>query len=95
MLRQKTIGKSNSLSKVHISDKHARTRYIQKLIGRPLSKMAVAGGGMSQTMVVQKIIDPEEQKGEIEQVMMENEATLAQAKQKAVSVAQEAKTYDL
>ena len=42
--------------------------------------MAVAGGGMSQTIVVQKIIDPEEQKGEIEQVMMENEATLAQAK---------------
>ncbi|MCY3870441.1 MAG: hypothetical protein OXG87_12845 [Gemmatimonadetes bacterium] len=68
---------------------------VDEQIGRPLSKMAVAGGGMSQTIVVQKIIDPEEQKGEIEQEMMENEATLAQAKQKAVSVAQGAKTYDL
>ena len=68
---------------------------VDEQIGRPLSKMAVAGGGISQTMVVQKIIDPEEQKGEIEQEMMENEATLAQAKQKAVSVAQGAKTYDL
>ena len=35
----------------------------------------------------QKIIDLEEQKGEIEQEMMKNEATLAQEKQKAVSVA--------
>ena len=68
---------------------------VDEQIGRPLSKMAVAGGGMSQTIVIQKIIDPEEQKGEIEQEMMENEATLAQAKQKAVSVAQGAKTYDL
>ncbi len=38
--------------------------------------------------ISQKIIDLEEQKSEIEQEMMENEATLSEEKQKAVSVAQ-------
>ncbi len=38
--------------------------------------------------ISQKIIDLEEQKSQIEQEMMENEVTLAEVKQKAVSVAQ-------
>ena len=37
--------------------------------------------------ISQKIIDLEEQKSQIEQEMMENEATLSEAKQKAASVA--------
>ena len=38
--------------------------------------------------ISQKIIDMEEQKSQIEQEMMDNEATLAEVKQKAVRVAQ-------
>ena len=38
--------------------------------------------------ISQKIIDLEEEKSQIEQEMMENEATLAEIKQKAVSAAQ-------
>ena len=49
---------------------------------------SIAGRKVGIKSISQKIIDLEEQKSQIEQEMMENEATLAEAKQKAISVAQ-------
>ena len=49
---------------------------------------SLAGRKVGIKTISQKIIDLEEQKSQIEQEMMENETTLAEAKQKAVSVAQ-------
>ena len=49
---------------------------------------SIAGRKVGIKTISQKIIDLEEQKSQIEQEMMENEATLAEEKQKAVSVAQ-------
>ena len=46
---------------------------------------SIAGQQAGLKTISQKIIDLEEQKGEIEQEMVENEATLAQAKQKPVN----------
>ena len=48
---------------------------------------SIAGRKVGIKSISQKIIDLEEQKIQIEQEMMENEATLAEAKQKAASVA--------
>ena len=48
---------------------------------------SIAGRKVGIKSISQKIIDLEEQKSQIEQEMMENEATLAEAKQKAASVA--------
>ena len=48
---------------------------------------SIAGRKVGIKSISQKIIDLEEQKSQIEQEIMENEATLAEAKQKAVSVA--------
>lgn len=48
---------------------------------------SIADGTVGIKTIKQKIIDLEEQKSQIEQEMMDNEATLAEAKQKAVSVA--------
>ena len=48
---------------------------------------SIAGRRVGIKTISQKIIDMEEQKCQIEQEMMENEATLAELKQKAVSVA--------
>ena len=49
---------------------------------------SIAGRKVGIKTISQKIIDLEEQKSQIEQEMMENEATLAEEKQKAISVAQ-------
>ncbi len=49
---------------------------------------SIAGRKIGIKTISQKIIGLEEQKSQIEQEMMENETTLAEAKQKAVSVAQ-------
>ena len=49
---------------------------------------SLAGRKVGIKTISQKIISLEEQKSQIEQEMMENESTLAEAKQKAVSVAQ-------
>ena len=49
---------------------------------------SIAGQQVGLKTISQKIIALEEQKSQIEQEMMENEATLAEAKQKAISVAQ-------
>ena len=49
---------------------------------------SLAGRRIGIKTISQKIIDMEEQKCQIEQEMMENEATLAELKQKAVSAAQ-------
>ena len=49
---------------------------------------SIAGRKVGIKTISQKIIDMEEQKSQIEQEMMENEVTLAEEKQKAVSVAQ-------
>ena len=48
---------------------------------------SIAGRKVGIKTISQKIIDLEEQKSQIEQEMMENEATLAEAKQKAASIA--------
>ena len=48
---------------------------------------SLAGRKVGIKTISQKIIDLEEQKSQIEQEMMENEATLAKAKQKAASIA--------
>ena len=48
---------------------------------------SIAGRKVGIKTINQKIIDLEEQKNQIEQEMMENEGTLAKAKQKAASVA--------
>ena len=48
---------------------------------------SIAGRKVGIKTISQKIIDLEEQKSQIEQEMMDNEATLAEVKQKAVSVA--------
>ena len=48
---------------------------------------SIAGRKVGIKTISQKIIDLEEQKIQIEQEMMENEGTLAKAKQKAVSIA--------
>ena len=48
---------------------------------------SIAGRKVGIKSISQKIIDLEEQKSQIEQEMMENEGTLAEAKQKAVSIA--------
>ena len=49
---------------------------------------SLAGRKVGIKTISQKIIDLEEQKSQIEQEMMENEAILAEEKQKAISVAQ-------
>ncbi len=49
---------------------------------------SIAGRKVGTKTISQKIIDLEEQKSQIEQEMMENETTLAEAKQKVASVAQ-------
>ena len=49
---------------------------------------SIAGGAVALKTVSQKIIDLEEQKNEIEFQMTENESTLADAKQKAVNIAE-------
>ena len=49
---------------------------------------SIAGRRVGIKTISQKIIDLEEQKSQIEQEMMDNEATLAEVKQKAVRVAQ-------
>ena len=49
---------------------------------------SIAGRKVGIKTISQKIIDLEEQKSQIEQEMLENESTLAELKQKAVSVAQ-------
>ena len=49
---------------------------------------SISGRKVGIKTISQKIIDLEEQKNQIEQDMMENEGTLAKAKQKAVSAAQ-------
>ena len=49
---------------------------------------SIAGRRVGIKTISQKIIDLEEQKSQIEQEMMDNESTLAELKQKAVSVAQ-------
>ena len=49
---------------------------------------SIAGRKVGIKTISQKIIDLEEQKSQIEQEMMENEVTLAEEKQKAISVAQ-------
>ncbi len=49
---------------------------------------SLAGRRVGIKTISQKIIDLEEQKSQVEQEMMENEATLAELKQKAVRIAQ-------
>ena len=48
----------------------------------------IAGRRVGIKTISQKFIDLEEQKSQIEQEMMDIKATLAEAKQKAVSIAQ-------
>ena len=77
--------------KVH-PNHHSQKNY-QKLLKDIEKKLdalveSIAGRRIGIKTISQKIIDLEEQKSQIEQEMMDNEATLAELKQKAVRVAQ-------